>query len=252
MDSGNILRMLYRQFDNYEYRLSESYVYSWESDFFAMSKSGYFVEVEIKVSRGDYFRDFEKDKHRVFQALLAKRTHCVTGNSCNGDLICEYRYGSLKRKSPYRWSSSDWEETNWAVHNGKPGYWVNDFNKVRLRHYTEQIYAPATRIYFHDLANKKAPNQLYFACPANLIKLEEIPSYAGLIYCGNEATVIRRAPYIHKAKQNMTTELLAKFYNLWHYKQDTESKIDVCGQYKLFTQKDLNATESCPAIPPIP
>jgi hypothetical protein len=66
-----IYRELYRHFQNYDYRLSNTFVYEWESDFFAQSKSGYFVEVEVKVSRGDYFRDFVKPKHNLFKDIKA-------------------------------------------------------------------------------------------------------------------------------------------------------------------------------------
>jgi hypothetical protein len=81
---------LYRLFENYEYKLNNTYVFGgWESDFFAQSKSGYFIEVEIKVSRSDFFVDFKKDKHRLFQDAQAGKTHHITRtpNKGHGDQL---------------------------------------------------------------------------------------------------------------------------------------------------------------------
>ncbi len=41
------------------------YLYIWESDIFNVTKSDYAIEFEIKVSRSDFFADFNKiDKHK--------------------------------------------------------------------------------------------------------------------------------------------------------------------------------------------
>ena len=224
--------MLYRHFFNYEYRLSNSFVYSWESDFFAMSKSGYFVEVEIKISRGDFFRDFDKGKHKLFNAHHEKRSHYISSTSGRGDFICSFQYGKLAGIDRALGIS------RWGVrHNGKYGYWVNDNNDIFLRPMREEIYAPATRINFHETSKIKCPNQLYFAVPRGLITLGEIPSYAGLIYCDHYTDVIRRAPYLHKNKQDMTKELLKKFYHLWEYKTTDERKVELSGQMTIFNQQ---------------
>ena len=230
LNATDISRMLYQHFVNYEYRLSNSFVYLWESDFFAMSQSGYFIEVEVKVSRSDFFRDFDKDKHRLFAAHLARRPLYFKSSSGRGDLICAYKDGHLEGEG---------QSYQPVLHNGKRGYWVNDWQNVSLRHYKREIWSEASRIYAREVAMEKCPNQLYFACPDNLIKLDEIPLYAGLIYCGSEAKIIRRAPYLHKIKQDMSKELLKKFYHLWEYKQNVENKIELCGQFKLFTNQHL-------------
>lgn len=224
--------MLYQHFVNYDYRLHNSFVYNWESDFFAMSSSGYFVEVEVKVSRGDYFRDFGKDKHDLFKAISAKRSHYISHREGAGDEICRYNYGKL---FGYETAVSD-HHWRGERRNGKYGYWVNDTDWVYMRKEQQIVHARATHIQFHKTAEKKCPNQLYFACPTDLIKLEEIPPYAGLMYCGEEIKVIRRAPYLHKEKQDMTRALLNKFYNLWQYKTKLDQKIEVTGQYNLFTR----------------
>lgn len=236
MDAWQINKMLYRYFVNYEYRLNNSFIYTWESDFFCMSGSNYFVEVEVKVSRGDYFRDFDKDKHMLFKALHEKKTHYITHSSGLGDEICRYLYGELEGYNVDIPKNSWWRE----LHNGVRGYWVNDSDHVYVKRVQQIVFAPATRINFHSADNQKCPNQLYFACPDGLIKLSEIPAYAGLIYCSDEAKCIRRAPYLHKIKQDMTAVLLKKFYQLWEYKVATDKKMEVTGQYNLFNQNQLN------------
>lgn len=46
-------------------------------------------------------------------------------------------------------------------------------------------------------------NRFYFACPTDLIKLDEIPSYAGLIYVSKSGVeIIKNAPLLHKNKAN--------------------------------------------------
>lgn len=53
---------------NHDYKLSNSYVFDWESDFFSVSKTGYCYEVEIKISRSDFIADFKKlNKHALFK-----------------------------------------------------------------------------------------------------------------------------------------------------------------------------------------
>lgn len=46
------------------------------------------------------------------------------------------------------------------------------------------------------------PNYFYYVCPKNLIRLEEIPYYAGLIYITNNniIEIIKSAPKLHKEK----------------------------------------------------
>lgn len=230
MDAAQINKALHRHFVNYDYRLHNSFVYNWESDFFAVSGSSYCVEVEVKVSRGDFFRDFQKDKHQLFQAAFSKKTHYIAHYPSKGDEICKYLYGKLEGYTVGLDPRYSWGDR----HNGKWGYWINDTDNVHIRKHVESVFAPATHVNFHEVAKRKCPNQLYFACPTNLIKSEEIPRYAGLMYCGEDITVIRKAPYIHKVKQNMQSELLSKFYNLWQYKTTLEQKLEVTKQFNLF------------------
>lgn len=61
MTTKEIHKKLRSLFLNYNYKLDNSFVYNWESDFFAISKSGYSIEVEVKVSKSDFNADFKKE-----------------------------------------------------------------------------------------------------------------------------------------------------------------------------------------------
>lgn len=197
-----------RLFTNYEYKLQNSYVYDWESDFFAISKSGYTLEVEVKVSRSDYFKDFEKPKHVLFQSHVKKLSHHIfrepahTYSYSDRDerLICKFLNPVINWYKPqYR----DWR---------KGDIIVNDHSRVEVRHETIYVLAPATSIKIKPIESILCPNSFYYACPDGLIKPEEIPAYAGLIY-GDR--IIKKAPYIHKGHQDLTKILLQKFYYLY-------------------------------------
>ncbi|MCU0329045.1 MAG: MmcB family DNA repair protein [Chitinophagales bacterium] len=66
-------------------------------------------------------------------------------------------------------------------------------------------------IYYKKRMENFIPNYFYYACPQDLIAKEEIPEYAGLIYITPKGLdIIKRAPLLHKKKQNKLT-ILAKF-----------------------------------------
>lgn len=54
---------------------------------------------------------------------------------------------------------------------------------------------------FANLADVGNTNYFFFACQKGLIKLEEIPEYAGLIYVdGEQVEIIKKAPRLSKIK----------------------------------------------------
>lgn len=229
---NDIYRELYRHFHNYDYRLSNTFVYEWESDFFAQSKSGYFVEVEVKVSRGDFFRDFGKSKHRLFKDIRAGKSHHIYGRSTRHH-IGYYECGKLVSQwGEYAGGYSFLPLWEMGIHNGKAGQWVNDYGRCYIKKYQVPLFVDATFVKIEPVADIKCPNQLYFACPEGLIKPEEVPDYAGLIYISHYAKVIKKAPYIHKRKQDMDRVLLRKFYNLWQHKTTREEKVEISNSQK--------------------
>ncbi len=71
----------------------------------------------------------------------------------------------------------------------------------------------------------KMPNKFFFACPDGLLKVEDIPEYAGLIYVTDTAaTIIKHAPLLHKRKENIKELLFSKYQ--WGY-INTKNDLDV-------------------------
>jgi hypothetical protein len=243
MDAAVINKALYGHFANYEYKLSNTYLYDWESDFSAQSKSGYWIECEVKISKGDFRRDFEKPKHLLFRALMRKQTHLVhRKGKVDGDFLFRVRTGKLtcqygpgSHKSLFYRSGAD-NPDNWHYDWRNQRFLVNDYGRVNLYWEEERVYAPACRVYIEPLEKINTPHQFYFACPKGLITVEELPPYAGLLWIREESygarvEVIKRAPYMHKRVMDMRTQLLQKYYNLWQYKVSYEEKTRIRESY---------------------
>ena len=70
--------------------------------------------------------------------------------------------------------------------------------------------------------NYLSPNYFYFVVPVGLVKIEEIPEYAGLIYMGDDMVfdIVKKSPIIHNIKasdklirklsHNLTCKLIFK------------------------------------------
>lgn len=107
-----------------------------------------------------------------------------------------------------------------VLNYGNSGYYEADVLGVTLSRITAEIEVKISRSDFQADFKKKAkhlrlqkpiqndhrctPNRFWYACKCNLIKLHEIPSYAGLIYiCDDNAVmIVKDAPLIHKIKAN--------------------------------------------------
>jgi hypothetical protein len=175
MNVNDIKEALHKMYLNFEYELTESYIFrhDWETDFFVRSKSGYAYEIEIKVSRSDYKADFKKPKHNLFKNI--------------GKPFYIEKRGEFQSYVSY----------------GK------DENGMM-----NPIYAPASRINIIDTSKMNCPNKFFYAVPEGLITKDEVPDYAGLIHVNpnKDAVVIKAAPFLHKRKINLNETLLRKFY----------------------------------------
>jgi len=60
----------------------------------------------------------------------------------------------------------------------------------------------------------RCPNKFWYCCPKGMIPLNELPEYAGLYYIDKNMrmTVVKKAPFIHKEKEDLRQVLLDKFY----------------------------------------
>lgn len=71
--------------------------------------------------------------------------------------------------------------------------------------------------------HKYRPNKLYYVVPNNMISIDEVPSYAGLMYVLNGMIITaKEAPFIHKEKLRFEDKLCHKFYHYW-----MDSKIEI-------------------------
>ena len=182
------------------YKLTNSYIFSWECDYFGITKStGYVYEIEIKTSKSDFNADFKKtEKH-----------HCLK----NGDK--ELLVFKSKEKTESR--PTDKKE---IVQRLERRIWEN----VSLG------YCPL------KIKNNFIPNRFYYAVPESLVDsiIDDIPEYAGLLSVKNSITQIKAAPFLHKRKmiKLLAPILLDKFYykynNLrfenWEIKKDLKRR----------------------------
>ena len=151
-----------------KYQMENLFVYRWESDYLHITRSGYAYEVEIKVTRSDFFNDMKKkDKHEIL----------------------------------------------------------------------ENKYVPK----YGEKHEPSKPNYFYYAVPKDMIKPEEVPAHAGLIYIDRKTWpyvhVVVTAPKIHGEKvDEERLKLKEKFYyNYIQWKDKAQHKY----QKEIDRLKDL-------------
>ena len=70
-----MLKILNRDLlSNPMYVINNLHIYDWESDFLAITRSLYAYEVEVKMSKQDFFNDFKKDKNIRFLRMALLRS----------------------------------------------------------------------------------------------------------------------------------------------------------------------------------
>lgn len=178
----------------YTYQLCNAYVFRWESDFFCLAKSGYSYEIEVKVSRSDYFADFSKKrKHRI---LKRKGKYHV-----NRDFVC---FDPTEKLVQIAWKNYDYEQFD-----------------------TYRYSRPYSNISIVKISEVR-PNKFIYAVPAGLITPDEVPDYAGLIYSHFEGErfkgieIVKNPPALHREKKDFTKILLKKYY--WAYLNSLDQK----------------------------
>lgn len=148
---SNIIQALVRQTQpSMKLWINNAYVFrGWESDFLLITRSGYCVEYEVKISRSDFFSDFKKTaKHSIL----------------------------------------------------KDGTFIN---------YLSECCSESFR-----------PNRFYFVVPENMVSIDEVPHYSGLIYCRFESEsadvpvleIVKRPPVLHTAKLELEKILCIKYF----------------------------------------
>lgn len=152
-----------------------------ETDFLVITGSGYSHDIEIKISRGDFFTDRKKLKHDYYKAIVQNKTNFFTPRIRRNYSIIGYS-SWLKKFRPI--SPVD----NWA-----------------------------DGIDWHQVSCM--PNRFSYAVPEGLVDVSEVPDYAGLMYIKinpvfhrSEIQVIKNAPLLHKNKFNKWEDLAIKYF----------------------------------------
>ena len=93
----DVLEKKYLSKSSKKYELFNLFVFDWESDYLCITKTGYIHEVEIKISREDFFNDFKNktDKHNLLVEGKENASpnyfyYCVPENLISANEIPEY------------------------------------------------------------------------------------------------------------------------------------------------------------------
>lgn len=189
-----IQKNLEKRFDsgNIKYTAGNLYLFKddWETDFLVVQKSGYCYEIEIKISRSDFFNDFKK-----------KNKHLILNEGI--------------------------------------------FMKKKRRYHTDPETKKRITEHYHDPTEWKfRPNKFYYCVPDGLIKKEDVPDYAGLMYVNSYGvvTTIKEPRFLHKEKIELTKKLCDKFYYYWKNTRENLRLLE--GKNKLYESQIKSLKES--------
>ena len=163
-------------YNSVKYNVDGLYIFDWESDKLLETRSGYIYEFEIKISRADFKNDF---KHK-------KDKHII--------LAGEERYGDKYLPKYYEFLEANRKVSNWCEQN---------------------FLKSAENDPHYLVGGHKRPNYFYYTVPTDLVKVEEVPDYAGLIYVDERGnlTIKKSAPKLHSEKyKDSELNLGEKFY----------------------------------------
>lgn len=162
-------------YNSVKYNIDGLYVFDWESDKILETRSGYIYEFEIKISKADFKNDFKKRDKHII----------LEGEEKYGDKYLPRYYEILEQNK----KRGEWDAEYFIQHNSDNKYYL--------------------------VGCHKKPNYFYYAVPTDLIKVEDVPEYAGLIYVDENKKLIikKQAPKLHKEKySDDELKLSEKFY----------------------------------------
>ena len=176
-----------------KYNVDGLFVFRWESDKLMWTKAGYIYEFEIKISRADYKNDF---KHKIEKHLLLNSKLKEPSEQLQQTL-----FDNLLKLKQKRY----------------PNITMEQVKKECICHLPE---------------NTRLPNFFYYVVPVGMLKPDEVPPYAGLIYINTDKepkhyrgkpdkwiynfSIMRPAPKLHKTKYtDAELNLSEKFYYNW-------------------------------------
>lgn len=189
MTEKSIQKALLNAFSSHKYKFTNVYYFNNESDWLSWLDSGFCYECEIKISRSDFKADFKKEKHSVHNCnenggnLYLRKLGVSFSHNLSWDFCREY---------PELIESTEYTQRRRLTHEP----FIEEITIVDLH---AQI---SSKIEFCSHNNTLIPNKFFYVVPAGLIKPNEVPDYAGLIYVdefGN-CTKIKDGKFLHKDK----------------------------------------------------
>jgi hypothetical protein len=179
-----------------------------ECDMFAITKSGYFHEFEIKLTVDDFRDDANKKSKDRWKSVEV----CAAAAEISADV-------ALRKEN--KWSYSPGTILPWMQGRNKKGQFTSN-----VYYKLERQLIPGGRKYeLLEGHSPYGPARFWYVVPDELIKASDVPHWAGLQYvCGEGLKtwlkVIRSAPQLHRRK---TREMVADrfgpgflFYQSWN------------------------------------
>lgn len=206
-------------FSNHRYVLTNSFVFNWESDLFSVTKTGTVYEVEMKISKADYRKDFEKEKHLLFKSQMANKTHHIFRH------VGRY-WDKARLIGTYTDPGLEWQHSKGYSRDYRNGGWITGFGEPHFYPRQKEIMAHCTGIDIKPIEQILCPNRFYYACPPGIIEAKDLPLYAGLIHVKDgHAYLVKQAPFMHKRPMLQATLLQILLDKFWWLSQRQRLKL---------------------------
>lgn len=210
---------------NSVYRLSNVYMFKWESDFFIFKQSQYTYEIEVKTSRSDFLADFKKlEKHRKLSTgtgyIPNRFYYAVPEGLISKDEIPEYS-GLLyvKKDEVIKVKEApiiNKEKESWE-------FWESRIcEKLWYRYLDERLYSRKYRKWIQDeLSRQKRRKKDY-----SKITQEWVDKYSADWKSRNIIYINGYEVELQKVKQGWSVNIVRK-YGLYYEKREHMSFPDV-------------------------
>lgn len=186
-----IQKALLQNFSSHTYKFANAYFFNNESDLLTFLPSGFCYEIEIKISRSDFKADFKKEKHSVHRSNETNSGFFLRKVRDNYSFNPSWE---ICRHFPELVSSEERLYTKRIRGNVREEDSLQDVCEV---YFSAHI---SSEVRFEQTKNLMLPNKFFYAVPEGLIKKEEVPEYAGLLYIHENLTVtkVKDGKFIHK------------------------------------------------------
>lgn len=177
-----IQKALFKKFESHKYRFTNVFFFENESDFLSFLPNGYCYEVEVKISRSDFFVDFKKNRHDL-RKNLGNEFYIRKGQK---EIVTNPSW-ELTKEYPELVVSEEYRKFHWR-HGRTEELAINFHMHI------------SSRIDICKVENKNLPNKFFYAVPKGLIQKHEVPDYAGLLWVNEDLSVdkIKEPNFLHR------------------------------------------------------